>query len=270
MRLFRVVILSMFFLISSDILGQEIIKRVKNLVLININSTSGYQVGDDIPVLRQVSQNQFKTIGKVKLMKYAKNQCAGKIITEKKKYRIRVGDFVKMLRKEDSYDNYETTTSSGSGEPGSIGIEKGDSEISFMGFYVKMIGIENAPGGTGAINFSYGYFLNRNLQVGAAPQLLIYPGADGLYTIFSFSVFASYNFQISSKFIPYITVKWYQSEVAPGESIFMEQAYLTFGGGFRSFFNEYAALNTSISYGFNLGGLEETILTIMSGVSILF
>jgi len=261
----------MFLLVSSDLLCQDIVKRVKYYVLINIDVSSGYQPGDEIAVLRQISENKVKTIGKVRIVKYAKGQCAAVIITQHKKYLIGIGDFIKMPPKKKIHDNYETTTSSGSGEIGSMGVEKGDSEISFMGFYAKMIGAEFETGGTGAIKLSYGYFLTKNLQAGAAPQLLIYQGMMGAtYKIFSFSAFASYNFQTSSKFIPYFTVKWYQNEVAPGESDFMEHAYLTFGAGFRNFFNEHAALNTSISYGFNLGGLEKTILTIISGVSIIF
>lgn len=50
----------------------------------------------------------------------------------------------------------------------------------------------------------------------------------------------------------------------------MEDAYFNIGGGFRNFFNEYAALNTSITYGFSLGGTGERVLTIMSGVSVIF
>lgn len=256
---------------SSDLLCQKIVKRVKYYVLINIDESSGYRPDDEIEVLRQFSDNKIKTIGKVRIVKYAKGMCAAVIIIKHRKYTIEVGDFIKMPPVKKIQDNYETTVSSGSGELGSMGVEKGDSEISFMGFYAEMIGTELETGGTGAIKLSYGYFVTKNLQVGAAPQLLIYQGMLGAtYKIFSFSAFASYNFLTSSRFVPYFSVKWYQNEVAPGESDFMDHAYFNLGAGFRNFFNEYAALNTSISYGFNLGGLERTVLTIMSGVSIIF
>ena len=55
-------------------------------------------------------------------------------------------------------------------------VEKGDSEVGFMGYYSTMVGTPNSSGGTGSIQLSYGYFLSPRLQIGIGPQVTFTSG----------------------------------------------------------------------------------------------
>ncbi|MBN2414673.1 hypothetical protein JXO52_02475 [bacterium] len=295
MRTVRMIVAIACLLTASLLQGQEIVKRVKNYVLIDMDSSSGCLPGEELTVLRRISEVRVLNIGRIEIIKYAQGQCAARVTAQRQGVIIGIGDFVQLperqeparadrtvnakpakeqaVKKQVHADQQPRTVSqapSGAGEPGSIGIERGDKEVSFMGFYSKIVGTDFDMGGIGSFNLGGGYFFTRNLQLGAETQVLIYPGfMGGTDVIFSFSLYGSYNFQTGSKFIPYVTAKWYQDEVVPGDDL-LEDAYFTIGGGFRNFFNEYAALNTSITYGFSLGGTGERVLTIMGGVSVIF
>ncbi len=272
MKTLKMIVAIACLLTASGLHGQEIVKRVKNYVLVNMNSSSGCLPGEELPVLRKTSETRIITIGRIKIIKYAQGKCAAQITEQRKGVIIGVGDFVQLpgMAEQSQQTGKELSTPSGAGEPGSTGVERGDSEVSFMGFYSKIVGTEMDMPGIGSFKLAYGYFVSRHLQIGAEPQLVLYPGfMGGTDAIFSFSLYGSYNFQTGSKLIPYVSIKWYQDEVVPGDDL-LEDAYLTFGGGFRNFFNEFAALNISITYGFNLGGMDETVLTLMSGVSVIF
>lgn len=269
MRSLKLIIACICILAATNLFSQEIVKRVKNFVLITINESSGCVPGDELTVLRKISELKIINIGTVKIIKFAQGQCAAQVTAQKKGFTVGPGDFIEIPVKDEHIPQKQAVPKPAA-ETGSIGLERGDSELSFMGFYAKIVGTEMDMPGIGSFKLAYGYFVTRNIQIGAEPQLLIYPGfMGGTDTIFSFSLYGSYNFLTGSKFIPYVTVKWYQDEVVPGDDL-LEDAYVTFGGGFRNFFNEYAALNTSITYGFNLGGMGETVFTIMSGVSFIF
>ena len=150
-------------------------------------------------------------------------------------------------------------------------VEQGDSEINFLGYYATMVGTEYSSGGTGSIQLNYGHFVTSNLQLGIGPQITFYNAGGKTKTNFSASAFFNLNFSTSSKTIPYITGQWYQSDFDPESGGFTDASFINVGLGLRNFFNEYLALNNSVTYGFSLAeNAEGGLLLIMTGLSFIF
>ncbi|MCK5147857.1 hypothetical protein KAR48_13955 [bacterium] len=272
MKYLKLLLIIFFFAHIVPALPQEIVKIVKIYTLINIDQTSGFNPGDILTIIRTKTTGQIEEVGKVKIIRFAQDKCAAKIVSEKRGKHIAVGDRVRLPSNTLNINSIDSDRASTSGELGSIGIEKGDKEISFIGFYIKMVGMDSAPSGIGAIMLSVAYSVTPELQIGFAPQLMIYPGFFGAtYKIFGWTGFINYHFSTSSRWIPYVSGQWYQDEFAPGESDMLDHMYLTLGGGLKNFFTEYAALVTSISYGFPVRtSQKQTVFTIRSGVSVFF
>jgi len=167
-------------------------------------------------------------------------------------------------------------------------VEKGDSEIIFSGMFMSIVGIENYSSMTASLNLNYGYFLTKNLEIGIGP-IFTYSRTEQTYTNYNFfsgsseeknvnenknlsgTVFFNLNFSTSSKTVPYLSGQWYQTDFNPEEGEFSDYSYGNIGFGIRNFFNEYAALNTSINYGFSLAKeAEGGVLLVMTGVSVIF
>ena len=150
-------------------------------------------------------------------------------------------------------------------------VEKGDSEIRFLGYFNRVSGDEYSST-SGSIQVSYGYFITPKLQIGAGPQLTFSDGVDdGVDVQFSASVFLNYSISVGSKTVPYITGQWYQMDFSPEDGEFTDNSFITIGFGVRNFFTEYAALNTAIYYGKSLNSdMDGGLLMIMSGISIIF
>ena len=75
----------------------------------------------------------------------------------------------------------------------------------------------------------------------------------------------------ASKTVPYLAAQWYQTDFDPEDGEFSDYSYVNFGFGIRNFFNEFAALNTSVNYGFSLAeDSEGGVLLILTGVSVIF
>ena len=120
-------------------------------------------------------------------------------------------------------------------------------------------GTEQSSIESGAIQLSYGYFITSHLQIGAAPQLMIYQGfGGGTNYIFSASAFFNYNFATSSKIIPYVSGQWYQDEFAPEYGDFLDYSYINLGFGIRNFFTEFAEMLINFGYVHILGRKAET------------
>ncbi len=156
-------------------------------------------------------------------------------------------------------------------------IERGDSEISFLGYYSTMVGTDYRSGGTGIIQFSYGYFVSSYLQLGIGPQVTFTPGYSSAYyhssgeVKLSASAFFNLNLNTDSKTIRYIFSQWYQSDFSPPSGNLTDAAFLTFGVGIRNFFTEYAAINTAASYGISMAKNSKLgMLMIISGLSFIF
>lgn len=155
-------------------------------------------------------------------------------------------------------------------------IESGDKEISFMGYFSTRTGEDVDPNGYGSLQLSYGRYYGRNLEIGIAPILSFSTvkenGEQKIETQWSGSVFFNLNLASASKIIPYLTGRYYQYTFdIPDNADFSDYSYVTVGGGIKSFFNEYAALNTLVTYGFspntdNEGG----VVMIMTGLSFIF
>ena len=161
-------------------------------------------------------------------------------------------------------------------------VEAGDKEVSFLGFFATQVGEDIDPNGFGSLQISYGRFMSKYLEIGIAPTLsfsMFYnqqSGESELKTQLSGAVFFNLNLAAASKTIPYISGQYYQYTFEiEDEAEFTDYSYVNVGFGIKSFFNEYAAFNTQVVYGFSLAKLEPEqtktgLLMIMTGLSFIF
>ena len=156
-------------------------------------------------------------------------------------------------------------------------IEKGDTEVSFMGYFSTLVGEDIEANGFGSVQLSYGKYLTKNLLFGIAPTVNFSTGQDEdgdpeLNIDFSGSAFLNFNFTTASTFVPYFTAQYYQYTFdIPEGAVFTDYSYVNVGLGFKNFFNEYAAFSTLVSYGFSLAeDAEWGILVISTGLTFLF
>lgn len=155
-------------------------------------------------------------------------------------------------------------------------IESGDKEVSFLGYFSTFVGDDVDANGFGSLQISYGKYYTKYFQAGFAPTLSFSTVTENneskLDVQISGSFFFNLNFAAASKTIPYITGRYYQYTFdIPEGAVLTDYAYVTIGGGVKSFFNEYAALNTLVTYGFSLREeAEGGILMIMTGLSFIF
>jgi len=156
-------------------------------------------------------------------------------------------------------------------------VERGDKEVSFLGYYNTIVGEDVNPNASGSLQISYGNYFTPALLVGIAPTLRFYASEDRygdmeVKTDFSGSIFFNLNFSTTSKTVPYITGQYYQWTFdIPEESEFSDYSYINIGFGIKNFINEYAAFNTLGTYGFSLAEDAETaLITVMMGLSFIF
>ena len=155
--------------------------------------------------------------------------------------------------------------------PAGAQIEKGDSEIRFLFFYSHVSGDEFSTGGRGSLQVSYGYFLTPALQIGLGPRITFLRSGDGTESTLSGSAYFNYNFTTASKTVPYVYGEWYQMDFSPEFGEFTDFSYINIGLGVRNFITEYAALNSSITYGFTLASASKGgLFMVMSGLSFIF
>ena len=93
MRFCKSILIIILILSSCVIYSQAVVKRVDNLILINIDETSGYKIDDIVNIYRNDNGKNIK-IGTAKIIKYRNFQCGAKVIKEKSI--IKTGDFVKL------------------------------------------------------------------------------------------------------------------------------------------------------------------------------
>ncbi len=269
---YRILFFCLFVLVLYDTLAaQQIVKIVKQYVLItDLDENSGLVVGERVPVYRSQGSGHAKKIGEVEIVKFVKGKCAAKIVTQNMKNPIAIGDFIDISSSAEQADNSKRSRSSFDSGPGDVGIEKGDSEVQFAAFYIMMM-YKDFRMGNSTILLSYARFLTSRLQIGIAPQISTTTFSDQVDTQLSASAFINYNFSSASRLIPYVSCQWYQRDFSPEYGDFIDYSYINLGVGLRNFFNQYAALNTSITYGFSLNPDNEGgLLTIMSGLSFIF
>ena len=149
-------------------------------------------------------------------------------------------------------------------------IEKGDSEINFSATYLTTTGDNDFS--VGLINFSYGYYVTDNFQLGIGPSLSISSSGSNTETTLSGLLFLNYNFSTKTKTIPYFTAYWYQFDFdIPKEASFTDLAFVNVGFGVKNFFNRYVALDTKVTYGFSLAeNADGGIIQVLSGFSVIF
>lgn len=150
------------------------------------------------------------------------------------------------------------------------GVEKGDTEIQFLGLYFT--GTGDAEFDYGNIQFSYGKYLTDKLLLGIGPGLSITSSGGDTTTTFSTSFFATYNFVTNKRTIPYAKAAWYQGDwETEGDQDLMDKASVQVGGGLKHFINEYAAIDGSIVYGFSMADEnDDGTVMLMVGISFIF
>ena len=76
---------------NSFVYSQYVNNRVKNFILISIDNTDGYRIGDTITIYRSINGKSV-VIGQAEIVTFRNSQCALKIISENPA--IQVGDFI--------------------------------------------------------------------------------------------------------------------------------------------------------------------------------
>ena len=155
------------------------------------------------------------------------------------------------------------------------GISKGDNEITFNGFVFASVGTESKHS-FGNLFLSYGKYYTDKLLIGIAPGVSISTATtmDGteVNTDWSGQLFANYNFSVVKKGFPYVKGSYYQQtfDIPEGDS-FKDYGSLQIGLGYKSFFNEFASIDTSLNYGKSLReGAEGGSIMLMTGLSFIF
>lgn len=138
------------------------------------------------------------------------------------------------------------------------GLEQGDKEISFNGFIIASEGIT-----MGNVFFSFGTYITEKLLVGAAPTLTIGSGV----TDFGAQVFGTYNFTNGKPAFPYVKAQYYQYSFTSGD--FASNGFLQAGAGYKTFFSDKLAWDTSATFGMNLG-FDYGLFMIMTGLTFVW
>lgn len=155
------------------------------------------------------------------------------------------------------------------------GISKGDNEVTFHGFVFTSVGTDSKHA-FGNLFLSYGKYYTDKLLLGVAPGISIFTTntAEGteVDTDWSGQLFANYNFSVVKKGFPYVKGSYYQSTFdIPDGATFTDYGSLQIGIGYKSFFNEFASVDTSLNYGKSLAeGAEGGSLMLMTGISFIF
>ncbi|MBA4369200.1 MAG: hypothetical protein C0403_16360 [Desulfobacterium sp.] len=151
------------------------------------------------------------------------------------------------------------------------GVEKGDRELAFAGMYYTLTG--DMDYSFGNVQVRMGKYFTDKLLLGLAPGLNISDSGNDTTTDFTLELFGAYNFVTNSRTIPYAKASLYQNKTndIPDDQEFTDYTFLQAGFGVKNFFNEYAALDTSISYGLSVGqGTDSGIIMVLSGISFIF
>lgn len=150
------------------------------------------------------------------------------------------------------------------------GVEKGDREFAFAGMYYTLTG--DGDYSFGNVQFRMGQYFTDKLLLGLAPGLNISDTGEDTSTDLTLELFGAYNFVTNSRTIPYVKTSLYQSRTdIPDDQEFTDYTFLQAGFGVKNFFNEYAALDSSISYGLSIGqGADSGILMLLTGISFIF
>lgn len=139
------------------------------------------------------------------------------------------------------------------------GIEEGDIELSFNGMLM-------VSGFTfGNIFVSGGYYLSDKLLVGVAPGLSIFGGGGFSQTTFSLSLFGTYNFVGEETHFPYVKGALIQSAF---QSPFLSFTSLQVGGGYKFFFTDKIAWDTSLTFGITISPVSFTTM-LLTGLTFM-
>ena len=140
------------------------------------------------------------------------------------------------------------------------GIEKGDKEISFNGLVMAGSGFA-----LGSIFVSGGYYFSDKLMAGAAPGLTIFGGGGYGNTTFSLQLFGTYSFLSDRTHFPYVKAALVQQAF---QEPFFSFTSIQAGGGYKFFFTDKLAWDTSVTLGLTLSPVTFTTL-ILTGLTFI-
>lgn len=149
------------------------------------------------------------------------------------------------------------------------GIESGDKELSFNGFLFTNVGSEYGMT-SGNIFVSYGSYITDKLLVGIAPGVSLSSYMGEITADFSGQLYGNFNFTSKHRTIPYVRGSYYQQSFDTEYATLFELAYIQGGIGFKYFFNERLAWDTTVTYGLSLGNVEIGNLMLLTGLSIVW
>ena len=85
-----------FFLFADFAYSQEILKRSKKYVIVNINETFGLNPNDQVNVYKKLITDDIQNVGTLKIVLFKKGKCIGQILSESQEFPIEAGDFISM------------------------------------------------------------------------------------------------------------------------------------------------------------------------------
>lgn len=140
------------------------------------------------------------------------------------------------------------------------GIEEGDKELSFNGMVMASSGFA-----LGSIFVSGGYYVTDKLLVGVAPGLTIFGGSGFGSTTFSLQLFGTYSFITDKTHFPYAKAALVQQSFS---SPFLSFTSIQAGGGYKYFFTDKIAWDTSVTFGLTLSPASFTTL-LLTGLTFM-
>lgn len=154
------------------------------------------------------------------------------------------------------------------------GLEKGDMELSFFGMIMGSKGFT-----MGTFYVSGGYYITEKLLVGAGPGVTItgYPSMEfdpetfevtegtELDASLSLQLFTTYNFFTDRTNFPYAKGVLGQSKF-DGDNFFSYTS-LEIGGGYKFFFTDKIAWDSSLTFGLGFSSPVSLTITFLTGLT---
>lgn len=170
--------------------------------------------------------------------------------------------------------------------------QQGDTELTLLGTITHLSGDRDHffyySQTIISLSAGFGRFVSPTVQIGIKPTweyihvkyaystYPIYEGGereaskdDGAFGV---SLFANFNLPSKSKTVPYLSVQYQITDVAPeGGADFADMSFLGLGGGLRYFVVEKAAINSTLLYSIPLKDAEYKYktLSLFLGLSII-
>ena len=143
--------------------------------------------------------------------------------------------------------------------------EKGDLAVTFSGTFTAYKGFSY-----GQIFGKVGYFVTKNVEVGAKPQILLGKGFSGG----GLGVYGTYNFLTAdAKLVPYAGMELSFLTIKAGGESSLSQTNLGLYGGSKYFVTERMNIDAGMNLSFNIANNSDvnlgTIFTFQVGIGFI-